>query len=267
MKNPSKLAQEFVEKGKCETCPVYDMHTHPGPYQAIYFPNAAPEHMLRTMDRSGVKLMCAAPHSALVDTTRGNALTERMCAKWPDRIKGYWCINPNYPERVTAELADFGNHSAFIGFKFLSDYHKYPITGDIYAPVLDLANAQKLLVLMHTWGHSQFDNPRQVEELAKKYPDAILLMGHCGYGEWDVSIRVARDCPNVYLELTGAHDANGAIERMVEGAGSEKMLYGTDLPWFDPHYVIGCILFAHLDDEDRHNILHRNAERLLERWL
>jgi len=54
---------------------------------------------------------------------------------------------------------------------------------------------------------------------------------------------------------------------MVEGAGSEKMLYGTDLPWFDPHYVIGCILFARIDDEDRHNILHRNAERLLERWL
>lgn len=267
MKNPSKLAQEFIAAGKSESCPVYDMHTHPGPYQAIYFPNASPERMIRTMDRSGVRLMCAAPHCALVDTTRGNAFTERLCAKHPDRIKGYWSINPNYPDRVKAEVADFANHQGFIGFKFLSDYHKYPITGDIYTPVLELANAEKLIVLMHTWGHSQFDNPRQVEELAKKYPDAALLMGHCGYGEWDVSIRVARDYPNVYLELTGAHDANGIIERMAAEAGSEKMLYGTDLPWFDPHYVIGCILFARIDDEARHNILHRNAEKLLARWL
>ena len=73
--------------------------------------------------------------------------------------------------------------------------------------------------------------------------------------------------PNVYLELTAVHDANGVYEMMVEAGCSAKMLYGTDLPWFDPHYVIACALFARISDEDRHNILHRNAERLLARWI
>jgi len=44
---------------------------------------------------------------------------------------------------------------------------------------------------------------------------------------------------------------------------SDRMLFGTDLPWFDPHHGIGAVLSADLTDADRHNILHRNAERLL----
>ncbi len=265
--NPSPLAQEFLAKGKFESFDVIDMHTHPGPYSAIWFPNAEPAQMIHTMDRSGVKLICAAPHCALTDSKRGNAYTERMYAKWPDRVLGYWSINPNYPERTKAEVEDFGNHKGFVGFKFLSDYHKYPITGDVYAPVLERANAERLLVLMHTWGGSQFDSPKQVEELAKRYPDAIFLMGHSGYGDWDASIHNALEYPNVYLELTAVHDANGVYEKMVDAGCSEKMLYGTDLPWFDPHYVIACVLFARISDADRHNILHRNAERLLQRWM
>ncbi len=88
-------------------------------------------------------------------------------------------------------------------------------------------------------------------------------MGHSGYGEWDRAIGVARDYEHVYLELTAAYHVNGIIERMVREAGSHKILFGTDLPWFDPHYGIGCVVWAKIADEDRHNILHRNAERLL----
>ncbi len=80
---------------------------------------------------------------------------------------------------------------------------------------------------------------RLVEEVAKQYPEVIILMGHSGYGEWDRAIGVARDYPNVFLELTAAYHANGIIEKMVKGAGSHKMLFGTDLSWFDPHYGIG----------------------------
>ena len=267
MTNPSPLAQEFLSKGRFESFDVIDMHTHPGPYSAIWFPNAAPEKMIRTMDRSGVRLICAAPHCALTDSERGNAYTERICAKWPTRIFGYWSINPNYPDRTNAEVEDFGNHKGFVGFKFLSSYHQYPLTGEVYRPVLELADAEKLLVLMHTWSSNPYNNPKQVEELAKRYPNAILLMGHSCFGDWDTSIRLALEYPNVHLELTAVHDANGVFEKMVDAGCTEKMLYGTDLPWFDPHYVIATVLFARISDEDRHNILHRNAERLLARWL
>jgi len=267
MTNPSPLAQAFLAYGRVEECPVIDMHTHPGPYQAIFFPNGDPERMVETMDRSGVRLMCAVSHCALVDTARGNAYTESLTQRFPGRVLGYWSINPNCPERVRSEVEEYSKHKGFIGFKFLADYHRCPITADAYAPALEYADAHGLLVLLHTWGFSAYDSPDHVEALARRYPSATFLMGHCGYGEWDKSIRLAREYPNVYLELTGTHNVNGIIERMVEGAGSRRMLYGTDLPWFDPHYVIGTVLCARITDDDRHNILHRTAERLLAGYL
>lgn len=118
---------------------------------------------------------------------------------------------------------------------------------------------------MHTWGHSGLCGPSLVGTLAENYPRVTFLMGHSGYGEWKTSVRVARDYPNVYLELTAAYAPGGVIEFMVKEAGSEKIVFGTDLPWFDPHYGIGCVVFSHISEEDRHNILHRNAERLLGR--
>jgi predicted TIM-barrel fold metal-dependent hydrolase len=45
------------------------------------------------------------------------------------------------------------------------------------------------------------------------------------------------------------------------------MLFGTDLPWFDPHHAIGALLSADISDEDRHNICHCNAEKLLARFV
>ena len=50
---------------------------------------------------------------------------------------------------------------------------------------------------------------------------------------------------------------------MVSEAGSGKIVFGTDLPWYSPLYAAGAVLFAGISDDARHDILHRNAERLL----
>ena len=173
----------------------------------------------------------------------------------------------------------------FVGFKFLPDYHAYPADGPAYAPALAHADTHGLCVMIHTWGGSACNSPQHVERLARRYPNAILIMGHAGFGDWEFSAALAREYPNVYLDLTAvyaAHDfsvlpagsgtpsalgsalhVNGVIEYFVKVATSRKVLLGTDLPWYSPHYAAGAALFARISDDDRHNILHRNAERLL----
>ena len=264
--NMSPLVREFIKKGRSDSCPVIDMHTHLGPYQGIYFPNPWPEDMVRTMDRCGVRIAVFSSHAALIDT-RENPKMAEVVKRYPDRFRAYWVINPNYPERIEEEIKMFSKMNGFVGFKFHPDYHRQPITSPRYETALEYANEHKLIVLTHTWGGSPYDSPKLVERVAEKYPDAIILMGHSGYGEWEKSLQVARECQNVYLELTAAYAVNGVIELMVEKVGSHKIVFGTDLPWFDPHYGIGCILFSRITDEDRHNILHRNAEKLLKPHL
>ena len=90
-----------------------------------------------------------------------------------------------------------------------------------------------------------------------------LLLGHSLHGAWGEAVAIARESPNVYLELTAVLDDRGVLELFVAEGLSERLLFGTDLPWFDPHHGIGAVLSAEITDADRHNILHRNAERLL----
>ena len=284
--NPSPIAREYMEKGYSETCPLVDMHCHMGPFLGSYLPNNSVEAMLRTKKRYGVSRLVAVPHATmLVDPIRGNSWMQETIDAHPDDFLGYWGISPHYQDLVREDLHHFERTRGFVGFKFLPDYHTYPLDGPLYEPALEYANERGLLVLIHTWGMSLFNSPLQVATVAEKFPNAVLLMGHSGYGDWDTSLSVARDYPNVYLELTAvyvAHDfsaqpagsgtplplidclsVNGIIERMVETASSKKILFGTDLPWYSPMYAAGAVLFARISDEARHDILHRNAERLL----
>ena len=73
--------------------------------------------------------------------------------------------------------------------------------------------------------------------------------------------------PQTYLELTSVLFVRGVVERFCETVGSERVLYGTDLPWFSEHHAIGALLSEDITEDDRHNICHRNAEKLLDGLL
>ncbi len=262
MINEGRITREFVAHGRVDDCPVIDTHAHFGPYQAIYFPRHRPARVLDTMDRCGVRWMLTSGHMALVDTERGNAEIAALVAEYPDRIRGWWVLNPNYPERMRAELDGFEAVEGFVGFKLHPNMHGAPLTDDAYAPAFEYADARGLPILSHTWAGAGMSSYREVATVAAKYPKVRFLMGHAGYGDWEESAKVARDHEHVYLELTAAYSVRGSLEIMCEFAGSRKITFGTDHPWFDPHYGIGCILSAYMTDEDRRNILYRNAQRL-----
>lgn len=264
----SALAREFWQHGRSSACPIYDMHGHMGHWNAIYFPRSEAEQMIGTMDECSVKMLIFSHHYALMSPDMGNQPSIAAVRRFPDRLRAYCVINPNYPEIAAADLASFEQHrDVFVGFKFLSDYHRVPITDERYRPALEYADNHKLLVLMHTWGGSPYDGPSLVRELAERYQQATFLLGHSCHGEWNAAVALACDFPNLYLELTAVFDDRGALEKFSAEAGSERMLFGTDLPWFDPHQAVGALLSAHLSDDDIHNICHRNAEKLLAPWL
>lgn len=286
MRNPSPIAREYLAQGRSQACPIIDLHGHWGHFGGSHLPCASEEKMLHALRRCGVKHIACSGHDALLaDPELGNRRMQEAVDRNPRRLSAYWAVNPNYPCLANRAPRDLEKSRGFVGFKFLPDYHAYPLTGDRYRGALEYADTHRRLVLVHTWGGSSFDSPQMLEQVARKYPRAIFLMGHSGYGDWEISLRIARDLPNIYLELTAvyvAHDfamqpsgsgtpvalpsclqVNGIIEHMVKTAGSRKIVFGTDMPWYSPHYAAGAVLFAHINDEARHDILHRNAERLL----
>jgi hypothetical protein len=284
--NPSPIAREYLEHGFSTTCPIIDMHGHVGPFYGCYLPSSPLDRMRQRLKRCGVQRIVCSHHSALAcDVEQGNRAMQEVVSAHPEEFLGYWVINPNFPEITARDLRAYGDLKGFVGLKFWPDYHYVPVNSPKYTRALDFAEEHELLVLVHTFGESPFDSPDLLGEAAARHPRARFLMGHSGYGEWEKSVAIARDLPNVYLDLTSVVQAldfsqmpggslmprvpvisphvNGLIEYMVDTAGSRKIVFGSDLPWYSQHYHAGAVLFSRISDEARHDILHRNAERLL----
>ena len=268
MINNTPLARTFWEKGRADDCPVYDMHGHMGPFSGIWFPRPSPEGMIRAMDNAGVKLLCFTPHDALFAPEIGNATSIEAVRKFPNRLRAYMAINPHYPEFIARDIGAFGEYTdVFVGVKLLADYHKIPITAPAYESALKFADERRLLVLAHTWGDSTYNGAEQCRTVSRQYPNIAFVLGHSLHGAWDDAIAIAKEFPHVYLDLCAVlDDDRGVIEKFVEEGLSERMLFGTDLPWFAPHCGIGAILSADITDEDRRRILSRNAQKLLSRF-
>jgi predicted TIM-barrel fold metal-dependent hydrolase len=262
--NHMSLQEAFYANGKVEDCPVYDLHAHMGPHYGIAFPRPTAEGMIHAMDRASVKLLVLCHHDTLLAPDIGNAANVEAVRRYPHRLRAYCGINPNYPGDIKRDLEAFDEYpDVYVGLKMLADYHGFALTDERYRPAWEFAQSRELPVLIHTWGGSNMDGPEIVRLIAERYPDARILMGHSCHGEWDKAIALVRTFPNVYFELCAVLDERGVLERFVAETGSERILFGTDLPWFNHHYYIGSVLGADIGDDDRHNILHRNAEKLL----
>ena len=261
---PGSIAEYFWRNGKLDF-PVYDMHGHMGKHNAIYMKRCEPAEMAAHLRRAGVKRLIFAHHETLWGSRR-NLADYQVCKEYPDLFRMYVSINPHFPEYVKEDLAQFDSFQPYaVGLKILADYHRVPVTDKRYEYALSFAEERKIPVLFHTWGGSTFNGGERMLELALKYPNIRIFLGHSLFGDWEKAAECVQKAPlgNVYLELTASPGEYGKVEMLCKKVGSEKILFGTDQPWFDEHQAIGGIVSADITEEDMRNILYRNAERIL----
>lgn len=263
----SAVVEELWETGTLSSFRVIDTHGHMGGFPGIWFPKPSPEQMIDTMDRCGVERLVFSAHDALQDATEGNRVGQAAIDAHPKRLLGYYAVNANYPDRVRQGVESFGDLRGFVGYKILAGYYGTPITHAGYEPLWAHAHEQRLVVLLHTWGGDANADCEKIRQITGRYPNATILMGHSQYGNWDAAIACAKECPNVYCELTAAYAVGGVIRKMVDEGIEDKITFGTDLPWFDPMVGIGCVVFARICDAARRKILRDNAARIFGRWL
>lgn len=77
------------------------------------------------------------------------------------------------------------------------------------------------------------------------------------------AIAAAQANPNVYLETCSTFRTPGVIEQLVNEAGADRVLYGSDLPLMDPRPQLGKIITAQIAPTAKRQILGENARRLL----
>lgn len=243
---------------------IIDCHCHLGRYFNFCVPGHSPLDMITSMDNIGVEKACISPHMALSsDIDLGNRFMMDTVIKYPERFVGFFTYNPHYTELMETELPIYFKIPGIKGIKIHQGLHKTTIKNPEYRHAYDFSNKYKLPILIHTWSMETIKN---IEDLSSEYPDAIFIMGHFGVvpDSMKYAVKVIKSRKNVYGDTAVSMMFEKNLEWLVDLAGEDRVLYGTDMPFMDPRICHGRVLHSDLKDSAKEKILGKNMQTILE---
>jgi uncharacterized protein len=100
------------------------------------------------------------------------------------------------------------------------------------------------------------------ESPIRENPKTTFILGHSGARQFEEALALQKAFPNVWLETSSQSLSN--VRRMVLEADPNRIVHGSDWPFYHPAISVAKILIATEDrPEIRHKILWGNAARLL----
>ncbi|HEU5318765.1 MAG TPA: amidohydrolase family protein [Chloroflexota bacterium] len=252
--------------------PVWDCHGHlhddPGG------PRGA--RLLDAMDHLGIERILVSrlwgdnrvPATATPDDfRRANRAVEGWTARHRDRFLPYCFVSCTYPEEAERELEECVERRGFLGLKL---YAACRYDDPRVEPVVARAARYGIPTLLHVVQRRVQEIPgqyvsdgREVAHLARRLPDAALIMAHVGGGgDWAYSLKAVRPHANVYVDLAGSVVDAGLVERAYAAVGPGRLLFGTDGSMCEG---TGKLRGADIPDADKRPIWGETLRGLLER--
>jgi predicted TIM-barrel fold metal-dependent hydrolase len=143
-------------------------------------------------------------------------------------------------------------------------------------PFYEKAQELGLVVLSHGGVHMTspdvaYTQPSNFDPVLQSFSDLKLVVAHLGHGFWSESVELADKYPNVYFDtcavISGVKHlevmSNDAFADLIRKLGVERVMFGSDYPWFSPAASLGHFLELPLKPEEREKILGANARNLL----
>ena len=185
--------------------------------------------LLKAMDAVRVDRALVAPidRYLAVDNQIGNAFVAQQAREHPERLIPVCAANPWYGEGAILEfrraLADGAR--MLVMHPFLQGYLA---NDELIWPLLEVASQERVPVYIHT-GPPGNSTPWQMVDLAERFPQLDLIMGHSGSTDfWYDVIDAAKAAPNVYLESSLARPFS--FPERIQVLGSQRVIMGSLAP-------------------------------------
>ena len=266
----NRFWRPFVEDGIAPDVEIYDSHCHLGPSGGNWYlvdcdfesQIAGTEELMKKLN---VRKMVASV-SGRPDLIQANCDMEEAVGDKKDKFLGYIRYSCHFDHEFTDEYLDERMRSGFyVGLKALPGYLGVDVRDPRYDIMFDYANRHHLPVLIHTWGGSDPGSPKKCAEVAMKWPNAKIIIGHTGG-----SVAGRRECEeiaqdprysNVYFEFCGSW-GGGSWEETLKKIDYRRVLYGTDGCLHNMAWEMGRLLSVDTSDEALTAILGGNAKEL-----
>ncbi len=245
---------------------IIDIHVH------ILEPWNQPKHARRLLDladRFGIDKMCIFLGKDLKryknarEVRETNDLALDMMRRYPDRFIGFCFLNPRAGKKCLEEL----NRCIEAGMRGIKLWTECACDNPLVFPIVERAIKFNVPILQHTWkitGGQDADHsdPDQFVRLARRYPEARLVLGHTG-GNWAYGLRAVRHLPNVWTDTAGGNAFDGLVELACREVGPHRVLFGSDVPVRSFASAMAKVDGAEISASTRRMILGENARRLL----
>jgi len=253
-----------------ENYKVIDSHIHIGYLANLNMPSNSEDNIIHLLKSFGVKKPFRAYHASLSTVNFGTAKLFASLDKYRNFLYGYLVFNPNFIKTSLSTVKKHIDREEIVGVKIHPSWHFCYPNDCRYNEFWELAEERNIVVLTHSWNPNvpnkaqKFSDPFLFEDVLKKYPNLKLILAHAGgRGEYLYKvIGLLKKYSNLYVDFAGDSFIPGLIERYVNDVGSERILFGTDIPWVDIRYHIISILEANISNKDKENIFGLNASRL-----
>lgn len=185
------------------------------------------------------------------------------------KVISFGSIHPEaedvYDELV--RIKELGLH----GIKLHPDYQNFFINERRLDPIFDAMEALDLPVLIHAGLDPLspdliYCRPEPAAEMIKRHPGLTVILAHLGGNEcWSDSLEyICGIGGNVYLDTAYSLKCHDELMlKIIRKHGSDRILFGSDCPWAPSDEVYKKIDSLPLSDDDKENIFHKNAQRLL----
>jgi len=204
----------------------------------------------------------------------GDNLTENWmraidAATASERLHAGLSVHPRDPDRLE-RMRDFARTGAKIMKLHPTVQRFYPDDPDMMA-VYALAEELELVIFFHGGragiepeSSHPYAMPRHYEGALASFPELPFILGHAGARDGEAMLELALRHDNAWLGIHGQSVTH--LDRMIRETSGERMLFGTDWPFYHLGTSLAKVLITTEDPgrrEIRAAILRENAIRLL----
>ncbi len=263
--------------------PIIDVHTHAFP------DDIAPKVTEALRARYGVNSVYPSTINSLLDVmekTRVDVSVVQIYANSPEKVRRLNDWGAEVAKRERSKIYCFGtvhpnmsNPSEELerivkmglkGVKFQPTAQRFypndPRLFTIYEKMVEL----KLPALFHSGNERKpldlvYAPPRSFVEVLSSFPDFTVILAHLGgYRMWE-QVDAVLDFKNVYFDTSACNSEldEPKLKRMIELLGIDRIMYGSDFPWFDCRQELDAMKMVSISEEQKKKILWGNASRIL----
>lgn len=151
------------------------------------------------------------------------------------------------------------------GVKLHPDIQQVRIDDPRMHPIYALCEG-KLPLLLHTGDHRyDFSNPNRMIPVLEKYPKLTVIGAHFGgWSIWEEATEKLCQYQNFFVDCSSSLYAitPQTAKKLILTYGTERVLFGTDYPMWEPESELERFMAIELTDEQREDILYNNAAKL-----